>query len=104
MALGSADLAAATETLVYTCPVSKRAAVSVMFCCRAGSSTVRLAVSTSGAPTLADYIEYDNATLSAGSAGTLERSGIAMNAGDRIYARASAANVSCVVLGFEDNA
>lgn len=99
--LGSADLAATTLTLVYTVPALKQAAVTVSMCSRSAAVTVRLAVSNGGVPTDGQYLEYGTPLE---VAGVLERSGIALQAGDRIYAYASAAGVSVNVYGIEENA
>lgn len=97
--LGSNDLAATTLTLVYTVPALKQAAITVSMCSRSGTAAIRLAVSNGGAPTDGQYLEY-GATLDAGE--VLERSGIALQAGDRVYAYASAAGVSVNVYGIEE--
>ena len=77
--LGASDLAATTNTTVYTVPASKVAVATVSLCNRnAGGVAVRLAISTSGTPANADYIEYD--TIIPGNT-TLERSGLVMGEG-----------------------
>src|SRR3990167_1212541 len=95
--LGAADLAATTETLLYTCPASTKAFVSVNLCARSGSPTVRIAIADNGAAADADWIEYDYA-ISAGST-PLVREGIILTATDRIYVWASATGVSAVIYG-----
>lgn len=97
--LGAADLAATTNTDVYTVPANRRAAFTVSFCNRTtGDRSVRLAlrISTLSA---ADYVEYD-AVIPA--SGVLERSGLMLTAGQIVTAYASATGVSCVIVGVEE--
>ena len=96
MPLGAFDLAAATDTVIYTVPAGKKASVNVSLCARTQAADVRLAVTGGGAPADADWIEYD-ATIQAG--GVLERTQIWLTAGEKLYARASATGVSAVVFG-----
>ena len=97
--LGTADMAAATDTSVYTVPADTYSVVTVSFCNR-GSTTanIRLAVAAAGTPAASEYIEYD---VSLGPNGVLERTGIVAQATKVIVARSSATNVSCVVMGIE---
>lgn len=99
--LGSADLAAAVDTILYTVPAGQVATVTVSYCARTASAAVRLAVSTAAAPAAADYLEFD-AALPVG--GVLERSGVVLSAGERVIARASVSGVSVRVHGFEEAA
>lgn len=101
MPLGAADLAAATDTEIYAVPSGKKASVNVAFCARSQSANVRLAVTGGSAPAAGDWIEYD---VSLPASGVLERTQIWMTAGEKLYARASAAGVSVVVYGPEENA
>jgi hypothetical protein len=97
--LGVADLAAATDTTLYTCPVSTFAVVTVSICNRgATAANVRVAVATSATPTDAEYIEFDT-NLSA--KGVLERTGIVLDAGKLLVVRSSAVSVTAVVYGIE---
>ena len=100
--LGASDLAATTNTPVYTVPTSKVAVATVSLCNRnAGGVAVRLAISASGTPANADYIEYD--TIIPGNT-TLERSGLVLDAGKQIVAYASATGISAVCWGYEESA
>lgn len=97
--LAANDLPATTNTTVYTVPANRRAAFSVHLCNRtAGDRIVRLALS-SGATTNADWIEFD-VPIPANS--PLERSGLALTAGQSVVAWASATGVSCVITGIEE--
>jgi hypothetical protein len=97
--LGAADLAAATNTTLYTVPSATFSVVSLSLCNR-GASTVqiRVAISTSGTPADADYIEYDVNLL---SKGVLERTGLVLDAGKVLVVRSSAVGISAVVYGIE---
>lgn len=97
--LGTADLSAATETVIYTCPAETFTVASVSFCNRGNSAVgVRLAVSDDDTPTDDEYIEYDAEIL---GKGVLERTGIIVGEGQRLVVRASAPSVSAVAFGIE---
>lgn len=96
--LGSANLAAATNTPLYTCPVGTTATVNIRLCNRnIGTAKVRLAIG-SAVPVLADYIEYD---VSIPGNGIVEDSAIVVGAGEVVVAYSDVANVSARVHGFE---
>jgi hypothetical protein len=97
--LGVADLAAATNTTLYTVPASTVSVVTVSICNRGGSAAnVRIAVAASATPADSEFIEFDT-SLSA--KGVLERTGIVLDAGKLLVVRSSAINVSAVVYGIE---
>jgi len=97
--LGTSDLAATTNTTVYTVPSSTFAVVTVSICNRSASTiSVRLAASTTGSPNVADYLEYGTQIL---ANGVLERSGIVLQAARNIVAYSSATDVNVVVTGIE---
>lgn len=98
--LGAVDLAATTNTTVYTVPASKTASFSVNICNRNASAvTVRLALAATGTPGVTEWIEYD-AAISGN--GVLERTGLMLDTGKLLVAYSSAANVSVVAYGVEE--
>ena len=97
--LGVADLAAATNTTLYTVPASTFSVVTVSVLNRgATAATIRLAVASSATPADSEYLEYDT-SLSA--KGVLERTGIVIDAGKLLVVRSSATSVNAVVYGIE---
>jgi hypothetical protein len=97
--LGVADLAAATNTTLYTVPASTFSVVTLSVVNRgATAATVRVSVSASATPADSEYIEYDT-SLSA--KGVLERTGIVLDAGKLLVVRSSATSVNAVVYGIE---
>lgn len=98
--LGTADLVAATDTLLYTVPASMLTTCNVRFTNRNGVETViSLAIGTGVNPAAADYFTY-NQTLPAN--GIIEEMGIVCSAGEKIWARAARANVTVRVHGYEE--
>lgn len=97
--LGASNLAATTNTTVYTVPADTFAVVVVSVCNRSASSvSVRIATAASGSPTTAEWIEFGATVL---ANGVLERTGIVLEAGRRIVVWSSATDVNCVVTGIE---
>ena len=97
--LGSADLAAATNTTLYTVPTDTFAVVTVSVCNRGASPcTVQLAVCDTASPGADEYLEFDT-SLSA--KGVLERTGIVLDAGKLLVVRSSTTSVNAVVYGIE---
>jgi hypothetical protein len=97
--LGTADLAAATNTTLYTCPSSTFAVVTVSVCNRGASpADIRVAIASAASPTDAEYIEYDVEIV---ANGVLERTGLVLDAGKLLVVRSSAVNVSAVCYGIE---
>jgi hypothetical protein len=97
--LGIGDLAAATNTTLYTCPDNTFAVVTVSLCNRSGSSTtVRVAVADADTPLDSEFIEYDATVL---SKGVLERTGVVLAAGEKIVVRSSGTGTSAVAYGIE---
>ena len=97
--LGANDLAATTNTTVYTVPADTFSVVTVNICNRAtGTRDVRLALASADSPTNAEWLEFDTEVL---ANGVLERGGIVMDAGKKIVAYANSTDVSVVVYGIE---
>ena len=100
--LGQAALSATTNTTVYTVPASTLAIVNVNVVNRSSSAaaSVRVALASTATPQTSEWIEYD---ASVPSNGVLERSGIAMNASERVVVYASTADCSVSVYGLEQS-
>ena len=97
--LGVADLAAATNTTLYTVPASTFSVVTVSVCNRSASAaTIRIAVASAASPADSEYIEYD---VSLAAKGVLERTGVVMDTGKLLVVRSSATSVNAVVYGIE---
>lgn len=98
--LGTANLAAGADTLVYTVPASTVATVNVRVANRnAAAAKIRVAIGIGASPDAADYIDYD---ASVPANGILEDTGIVCSAGEKIWVTSDVANVSVRVHGFEE--
>lgn len=105
MRLAASNLAAAVTTALYTVPNGRRAIVTLNVCNRAAASTkVRVALTAGAAPADADWLEYDTPLPAAGGSGgsVLERTGLALGAGQQIHVRAETVGVSALVFGVEE--
>lgn len=97
--LGTADLSATTETVVYTVPDNTFAVVAVNVTNRDDQSReVRVALAAADTPDNAEWIEYDSELL---GTGVLERSGLVLDAGKRVVVYANSTDVNVVVYGIE---
>ena len=102
--LGVADLSAGGNgTSVYLCPASTFTVATISICNRgATASLIRVAITAndpaSAVPADSEFIEYD---VSLAAKGVVERTGIVMQASQRIVVRSSAASVSAVAYGIE---
>jgi len=97
--LGSENLSTATYTTVYTVPSNRYCVLSINMVNRGNQAvTVRIAIADNATPTNAEFIEYETELL---GKGVLERTGIVVDAGKKIVAWTSGANVSAVVMGIE---
>ncbi len=90
--LGSADLAAATDTLLFTASVTPQT-FNVRFTNRNGVPVkIRMAIGTGGAPAATDYVDYDGPPVPPN--GILEDTGLVASSGEKIWVRSDTANVS----------
>lgn len=97
--LGVQDLAANTDTTVYTVPVGTYAVANVSVTNRnANAITLRLAMATTSTPNDEEWIEYDTVII---PNGVFERTGLVMQGGLNIVARANNANIGVTVYGIE---
>lgn len=97
--LGTANLAAATNTTVYTVPATTFSVVTLSVCNRSNAAiTCRVALATTTSPAADEWIEYDTEIL---PKGVLERTGLVMQATLNLVVYTSAANVSAVAIGIE---
>jgi len=100
--LGSVDLAATTYTEFYEVPANNFAVVTVAFTNKTtGSVTVRLAATkpeNTNIPEADDYLEFEAELL---PGGVLERTGIVLEAGRRLFARSSEASTVVMAYGIE---
>jgi|SRR5210317_2524668 len=97
--LGTAALAATTNTTVYTVPADTFSVVTISVTNRnASSRTVRIALAATGTPTDAEYIEYDTELL---GNGTVERGGVVLDATKNVVVYANSTDVNVVVYGIE---
>jgi hypothetical protein len=97
--LGIADLAAVTNTTLYTVPTGYFTVATVSVCNRSNQiMTIRIAVSSTATPTASEWIEFDCEIY---PKGVLERTGLVIGAGQNIVLYSSTANVSAVAFGIE---
>ena len=97
--LGTADLAAATNTTVYTVPADTFSVVSISICNRGSTTaTIRIGICDTATPGDDEWLEYDASVL---AKGVIERTGIVADAGKLIVVRSSAISVNAVVYGIE---
>ncbi len=97
--LGSADLAAGADTLLYTVPAGKVTTLNVRFANRnAVDVVVRLAIGMGAGPAATDYLSFDSLLR---ANGIVEDTGIVVSAGEKVWVRSSAASVSVRVHGLE---
>lgn len=97
--LGTADLAATTNTTLYTVPADTFTVANITICNRSSASvTVRVALAEGGTPDDADYIEFDTEIP---AKGVLERTGLVLDATKNIVVYSSAIDVNAVAYGIE---
>lgn len=97
--LGSSNLSTATYTTVYTVPADTYAVLSINMVNRGNQAvSIRVAIASADTPTNPEFIEYETELL---GKGVLERTGIVVDAGKKVVAWTSGANISAVVMGIE---
>lgn len=98
--LATAKPEPATVSAVYTVPTSRRATVNIN-CCNVGQvpAKVRLAIGSNTAPADSEWIEWDAAI---DPSGVLERTGIVLSAGQKLFAYSDTGSVTVNVWGIED--
>lgn len=97
--LGTVDLAATTNTTVYTVPSDTFSIVTISVCNRSSSNRdVRVALAAADTPVNAEYVEYDTELV---GNGTLERGGVVIDATKKVVVYANSTDVSVVVYGIE---
>jgi hypothetical protein len=96
--LGQANLAAATNTNVYTATATPSTFNVSMTNSSGFPVAVNLAISASATPTAAEYLEYQ--TVISGNS-VLERGGLVCTSGKLIVAYATLSGVSVNVYGYE---
>ena len=94
--LAAVSLTDTNDTLIYTVQAGKFGVLTANLAARLAAAKVRLAITSGGAPTDADWIE-PGAPLAEG--GVLERTGLTLSAGQKIYAGTDIAGVSVGVWG-----
>lgn len=98
--LGRLVTAVDTNAVVYTVPADKMAVCNISICNTGGEqSRIRIALSDTGTPVAGDYIEYDYILPPNGS---MERTGIVLDAGKNIVAMATTGSVNVVIFGMEE--
>lgn len=99
--LGSAALTADTNTTIYTVPADTVTTLNVSVVNRGiNDAVVSIALSATGSPANADYIEYG--VILPGNGGVLERTALVAGVGERVVVRSSTGNCSARVHGFEE--
>lgn len=99
--LGSVNLVADTDTLVYTVPAGKVSTVNIRVCNRNASGiAISVAVGSGGSPATTDYIDYEAAVP---GYGILEETAVVCSVGEKVWIRSTLANVSVRIHGFEEN-
>lgn len=94
-----ADMAATTNTTIYTVPTDNFAIITINVTNRSTATRdIRIALSATDTPTAAEYIEYDTEIV---ANGTIERSGVVLDAGKKVVAYANSTDTTVMVYGIE---
>ena len=93
------DVPATTNTSIYTVPADTFAIVTINITNRSSATRdIRIALATSGTPTAGEWIEYDTEIV---ANGTIERSGIVIQAGKKVVAYINSTDCTVMVYGIE---
>jgi hypothetical protein len=99
--LAAVSLPLNVNTVVYPVPAGRRASFTVNFCnITTATAKIRLALSIGTTPQASDWIEYDTSIL---GNGVLERTGLALSAGQCLIVFSNKATVTSVVYGIEED-
>jgi len=105
--LNSLVITAGAPGQLYECPAGKLAVVSVNLCNRSGArAKVGIGLKAGGdAVAAADWIEFDTPINPAGSVdgSVLERTGVVLKAGDRLWVSSDVAGVNAHVWGMVED-
>lgn len=89
--LGSANLAAATQVLLFTAADTPQT-FNVRFANRNATAVkVRVAIGTGTNPATTDYVDYD---VTVPANGILEDTGLVASSGEKVWVQSDTANVS----------
>lgn len=89
--LGSADLVATIDTLLFTAGATPQT-FNIRFANRNATSVkVRVAIGAGASPAVSDYVDYDVSIL---ANGILEDTGFVASSGEKVWVRSDTANVS----------
>jgi len=92
-------LSSGANTSIYTVPADTFAIVTISVCNRnASTRDIRVGLSTTASPTTAEWIEYDTELV---GNGTLERSGVVLDAGKQVVVYSNSTDVTAMVYGIE---
>lgn len=97
--LAALPIPATTNTIVYTVPTGFYTVCNVSITNRNTTAIrMRLAMSSSGTPSIHEWIEFDTIII---PNGVFERTGLVLNAALNIVVFSDTANVGCTVYGIE---
>ena len=90
---------AAVDTQIYETPAGSNCVGNLTVVNQGTTATIKLAITSGGAPVGQNWFEYDH---SLDATEGIERSGIVLGPGERLYINASTSNFSCNFWGIEE--
>lgn len=97
--LANVAVTATTNITAYTVPTGFYAVCNVSITNRNATAVrIRLAMATSGTPTVQEWMEFDTIII---PNGVFERTGLVLQAGLNIVVYSDTANLGCTVYGIE---